>query len=519
MKYTNINILNNNGYEYPYAVGIDTPGQTVEYSELKYTILETGQILLYNPKINIFRNENDFYSITSESLENANWAYIPWYSGNRAFTGHEQAHKICKLRIFWPGDGVDTYEYTNYVFNVTMYIGETEVILGRFLLHRIKDALAISDGVQRMNGVEYVECTDFNIIDPWSVVYDDGWKSFREDICGERPGSNNESTQINFSLIPVSKTDEDSVDHWIMRDGYVGGQNSINMSSDKTYFDLNISPNIGADDYNNNPGILCKAQFNEIYENDLLEYLRETYDLENAYVAYELIVSKDQKLAYTFRDGQMVELRFVSPALQLPEWLCDDVIFSNWTEYEDGMVAYATINVFDFEPDPTDDDDMAAALFSIKSNPLPITKELFKFLTTNNGNHQIYDITELDMETYNVTILNKNVTNVIKYDHTDDSKANIVQPMFFRNYELEFITLHPAVTENICINLDIYKSKVEQFQIQIEGISFMEIGRAKNGVIFQIQGNKLPKVATNGTYYILDQDGLLVTTGKYTYEL
>jgi hypothetical protein len=74
------------------------------------------------------------------------------------------------------------------------------------------------------------------------------------------------------------------------------------------------------------------------------------------------------------------------------------------------------------------------------------------------------------------------------------------------------------VTENICINLDAYKSSVDRFYIKIEGTSYSEVGRTESGVIFKVQGSLLPGTVTSGTYYILNEDADLVTTGKYKYE-
>lgn len=103
-------------------------------------------------------------------------------------------------------------------------------------------------------------------------------------------------------------------------------------------------------------------------------------------------------------------------------------------------------------------------------------------------------------------------------ERPDDYKANIIKPVFFRSRDLGNLIVHPEVTEQICINLDAYKSKVNSFILQLEGISFPEQGRTAAGVIFKIIGNRLPKSKTSGLYYILSQDSELVTTGKYTYE-
>ena len=47
----------------------------------------------------------------------------------------------------------------------------------------------------------------------------------------------------------------------------------------------------------------------------------------------------------------------------------------------------------------------------------------------------------------------------------------------------------------------------------------METSRNPNGVVFKVIGNSLPNMIQSGTYYILNQDSELISTGKYTYEV
>lgn len=122
------------------------------------------------------------------------------------------------------------------------------------------------------------------------------------------------------------------------------------------------------------------------------------------------------------------------------------------------------------------------------------------------------------MNIYKPRLINKTVHKVVQMTSATDSKSNIVQPIFYRTRDLALIIVHPAVTENICINLDPYKSLTTTFHIKIEGVSFIEIGRTKSGVVFQIKGSLLPGELTEGTYYILNDRGELITTGKYSYE-
>ena len=121
------------------------------------------------------------------------------------------------------------------------------------------------------------------------------------------------------------------------------------------------------------------------------------------------------------------------------------------------------------------------------------------------------------MEINNYTVINKIENKVVQLERPDNSKSNIIQPVFFKVKDTEKLTLHPAVTENICINLDDYKSKVKSFKLQIEGKIFDQIGVNQYGVLFKITGAMLPNEIKTGTYYILNENKVLVTTGKYNY--
>ena len=77
------------------------------------------------------------------------------------------------------------------------------------------------------------------------------------------------------------------------------------------------------------------------------------------------------------------------------------------------------------------------------------------------------------------------------------------------------MTLHPTVTENICINLDDYKSKVDRFILQIDGSLFNQIGANNYGILFKIPGNVISPKTISGTYYVLNESKELVTTGKF----
>ena len=149
----------------------------------------------------------------------------------------------------------------------------------------------------------------------------------------------------------------------------------------------------------------------------------------------------------------------------------------------------------------------------IQSDPLFFTPDLLAHWLTGPDNIEFPDT----MTILRPRILDKTIQQVVNLTSQSDTKSNIIQPVFFRVQDLPRIQIHPEVTENIAINLDAYKSKVDRFYLKVEGISFPETARTSAGVIFQIQGSQLPGSRPFGTYYILDQDAVLVTSGQYVY--
>ena len=97
-------------------------------------------------------------------------------------------------------------------------------------------------------------------------------------------------------------------------------------------------------------------------------------------------------------------------------------------------------------------------------------------------------------------------------------KSSVIKPVFFKSQELGHISIHPSISERICINLDRYKGKVNTFIFNVEGVNFIEVGRTSTGVIFNIDGGYLPKSKKVGTYFIMNENSEVITSGKYTYE-
>lgn len=122
------------------------------------------------------------------------------------------------------------------------------------------------------------------------------------------------------------------------------------------------------------------------------------------------------------------------------------------------------------------------------------------------------------MNNYTVNAVNKIEKKIVQIEKPNDYKSNLIKPVYFRVRELSSLVIHPAVTENVCINLDAYRSQVDTFYIQIEDAVFVERARTNTGIIFKIVGANLKNEVGQGTFYILNQDKELVITGKYRYE-
>lgn len=186
-------------------------------------------------------------------------------------------------------------------------------------------------------------------------------------------------------------------------------------------------------------------------------------------------------------------------------------------QWKDDLRIVGILHVIIEQPISNDEGEKYSINIDTRSNPFQITESVFaRLLSTAQGYHTI---TGLDNMLINKPrVINKNLVQVVEMTAQTDSKSNIVQPVFFRTRELANLILHPAVTENVCINLDAYKAQTTKFFIKVEGVTFPEIGRTESGVIFKVQGNMLPGKAAGGVYYILNHDLDLVTTGKYTYD-
>ena len=495
---TNINILGQ-GNVFNYAIEYHTTNSIVENT-------------IYTKDIDENREYISLWLDTPGYIKYQNY----WKQTQSEFTNEYVPNK-CKcsyLTLYFPDHAVDSYNiYTQYILTATIYIHGRSVILVSKIINR-NDALACEREKVIFNQ-SYYEKYDIDILDPQEILYSDDWKEFRVNICGEMEFGNyqlnNTESTIYISLHPVIQNN-DGV--YIKMDHFIGGQNNIRFWDTNNHFKLLIESNIDKYLGDQQPSINCSLYFNKNYNNNLKEYLLETYQKENCSIQYSLVIGNENDLY----------LNIQSPLLTLDEisynfdkkHILETNNFLNWNGWEEGLHIICSINVLD--------EDQQSVLYLL-SNKIPLTQELFKYFVKSsdfeikNSIINSVNLDSVDMKLYNIKTVNKIVNQVIQVDKPETTKNNLIQPVFFRVSEISDIIIHCEVTENICLNLDQYKSQVNRFILNIEGIDFPEIGRTSAGVLFKIKGKSLPCNNRSGSYYILNQDSELVTIGKYKYEI
>ena len=465
MSFTNINILNKE-HTFKYVL---------EYSE---------NVVNNTPLTFEWKCNNNIWEPIIYEKEKFTTSYVP------------SNIKLSSVTLYFPDYSVDTYENgLKYALTINTWINDKYIELGSFIISR-NDCEA-ADTIKTFYNQKYYEKYTVTIINPKSIVYDDDWKEWREKVCGVDVSGyelNNTGSIINFSLHPVIKSDN----IYTKVEKYDGGQNAINLSK----FD-NLSYNIK---FNDNLEFEGNVSYNEAYNKDFLgfeEYLKETYNIDT---------TKSLELIYEFYIQDKEDLFFheVIPnnniSIKLQRSNID--IFKSHIDFKSGLVLNGTLNVLVG----------GEIVLTIMSNSINLTQDIFKFLIQDGSTIDNVKLSDIIMNVYNINTVNKIQQNIIQVDRHSDYKSNIVKPVYYRTRDIANVVFHPEITENICINLDAYKSSVKSFILRLEGINFGEKARVSSGVIFRINGNYLPKTNKEGIYYILNQDSELITTGKYIYE-
>lgn len=413
-----------------------------------------------------------------------------------------------------------------YILTAHTYIAGVKVILGSYIFD-LGSAVAPNSKV-RYKADEYEMCVDFNIVDPFQLTYDDKWIPFRRKICKEPEYINATGSIIHIDLEPVIESDEG--DYYIRSSYFMGGMTSIP-------FEKANNPNMHAD-LNFDGNATISLGFNEVYEGDIALYLAETYNLWKVDEDGHWILDDDGKpiprvgrMVYELiiRDKENVFDQHVRVTTPVGECVfTKDTIWHDWNWYKDGLILQGSVEMYDVddldEESRNDADELRTNLVPIAdilTNEIPLNKELYKFLVPVNlipYPRKNIDLRLIDMINYNVSVVNKIHKDIVTINRPEDYKANIIRPVFITTNPLGNLTIHPAVTENIAINLNSYKANVELFYLRVEGVDFVEIGRTNSAVIFTIDGHLLPNETTEGMAYILNEKYELVTTAQYTYE-
>ena len=524
MTYANLNIANSTD-SFNYIVeyeGSVRPGAGEKYvtsSDGKdYTFVDGDEGI--RKEHNLIRSVNEWTLYNNEPVTQGN---IP------------QQYNLAEFSLYFPQLSVDTYEKkVLYALDVTMWLHGHLITLGSFLVDR-NDALAC-DRVKKFLNNDYYETMRFSIPDPWDILYSDEWAAFRRVECTKElklniwkneyiwgvlgdyndwriwryyePEERNSNVSIlQFSIHAIEQTDG----KFIKLNGYNGCQTVIDISAEDDALTLMQGHTLFApgDEY----AISCSMVFNRIYEGDIFEYMKETYGFYPSSIILETVIQDNENIWKSVSRQINVD-NYDNPESwkfniydSYPSTLTageNQLCFDSWDDWKWGMYINSTATIKNGDTD---------VLF-LKSNKIPITPDIFKFMIKDNN--QYINFGTMDNPTIN--IVNKNIQNIIQNTNVANGKDHFIKPVFYRVQELANIIVHPEVSENICINLDAYKAKVNQFKIQIENTIFVEVGRNNNGVIFKIIGAKLPKQIMSGTYYILNDDQDMITSGKYIYE-
>lgn len=239
------------------------------------------------------------------------------------------------------------------------------------------------------------------------------------------------------------------------------------------------------------------TEWEYVIDTDVLGYIY-LYNLRKSNISKDEIVTTTSK-----EEVDLVETEYQYPDDGIVSVDHENDTFTSFDQYSDNYYIQAQLTVY------VDDE-----IFTIiKSQPLVVTPDIFLKIINNLSYTNIYN-----MNFNTPRLINRTVQQVYEMTARTDSKSNIIQPVFFRTQPTGTITIHPSVIENICINLDAYKSQVDTFVLKINNSSFQETGRTNNGIIFCVDGSVLGSMKSSGIYYILNEDGVLVTTGEYTAE-
>lgn len=513
MLYTNINIKDETNV-FKYVIGYDYESVVSNSGkDLKMYIREVSasdkSLILFDKNSNLVRNGNYWIDERNYDSWRADKNYIKEFGGKLP-----NDYKSSQLYIYFPSYAVETYnpnKEVKYALTISTWLYGYEIVLGTYIISRIN---SLACPPKMLFGDEYVEYIPINIIDVYDFLYGSTWSDVREVLKNRAKINRNipPCSLINISLHPIA-TSNDSIEipNYITLDTYTGSQNSIQLDDGdrKEFLKFRIKYDQGL--YGE---LILPGHQNE----DLKNYLRYNYSFDineesNIDVSCDYVIKDDTDIWVKNSFEKLEEpykYRKISGILDglTQENASQEYYWAWWSNYK-GTInkpliirALATISIDD------------KPCMYLVSNDIHITQELFSEFIFDD---EPINLDKIEMTINNIHIVNKTTNNIVTHEVNGDSKANIIQPIFFKARDVDNLIIHPAVTENICINLDSFKSKVNTFILQIEGCPFKEIGRTNSGVLFKIVGANLPKTQTSGLYYVLNENSELVSNGNYKY--
>ena len=476
MNYTNINIKSEDK-TFKYIVEKTDRIETITAnSQLKCFFSDKGVYFFNNTEKNVYPDKNVWKNINEKRIKPYTET-IP------------EVIDMVSFNLYFPRYSVDTYiKNVNYALTINTWVNGVYVYLGSYLINRM-NSTAPNTGVKKFLNTEYYEYISVTTIDPYSIIYSDDWAQFRNVVCREKIENglqkNNSASNINITLTPVKMIDG----VWIKIDGYDSSQSVIQILNENNY----LSANLSYENINGEPKFNCDVKFNPIYNGDLELYLKETYQIFGEVTLRYGFVIGDKEYPYKYKEKIFNNFEtYVTFEL-------DDFVFDSWNDYIEGMSAQV---YFIVQKDDVD-------IIAISSNKVFITQEEFKYFMQE----EIRNVNLDNMEIKKFDVVNIIENKVVSVERPQDYKTNVVKPIFVKVQDTDTIRLHRNVTENISINLDAYKNKVSSFVIKIGDMNYYEIGRINSGIVFKIVGSNLPE--NDGLYYILNEVGELVTSGKY----
>lgn len=493
--FTNINIIDSiQDLTYSYIIEYEKT-ENIGSNKIPYILGESinkdthiDDVIFCEPYTKYINHYNDWISIQNN---NGIKDYLP------------DTYRRSKIRLYFPNFSADIYNTgLKYALTVNTWIKGKCIILASIIISRV-DVLACNT-VKTFLNQKYYEMFEIDIIDPIDILYHNDWKEFRENISNS---SKSGDSVLYISLHPIIEGENG----YIKANNLTGGQNSIQLiKNPKEFLSLNIKSNtnncLGEDE----PAIIFEPKFNSLYD-DFISYLEQNYNLQDIKFQYGLAIGNEENL-YANLSSEITEE--IGYKFKKSDIYKSSKNFTSWDGYQEGMFIIGSLNIYDENNEK---------LLYILSNKLPFTPDLFKYFV-NSEDFKIFDKTinnidlnNLDMEQYNINVVNKIENKIIQYTTpTNDSKKNIIQPIFYKTSDSSDIIVYGQVVHTISINLDNYKSKVTTFVLKLGDANFTEIGRTNQGVLFKIDGKKIQNIELSGTYFILNEKFELVTTGKYT---